>query len=320
MAKGRGSTMGSTQQSQAKDRSVPSDGIYFSHDATWTEQADKSSGIRVFHSVGETSLVEASVRSKLPHYDMVLITNGNRFGFIGEIDGQPFTVGPHSGKRITLVPAGMLLCGTFRVEPAPSTMILFPKGRLQGMLPRAADPIRPLAMVIDDTLADIFGTMETLVLGKSLDSQRRLEGLTRDVADQLQARALHDQGGNGSLALSPFNLRRVMAFIDENLARALTVDELAAHIGLSTFHFLRVFKQATGRTPHRHIVLRRLATAQMKIASTDLRIAEIAAQCGFASPAHLATSFRRHFGVSPMQYGANVRAGLTNAPGLDFFS
>ena len=140
------------------------------------------------------------------------------------------------------------------------------------------------------------------------------------MADQLYVRSLHDQHGKAALALSPFNLRRVMAFIDENLALALTVDELAAHIGLSTFHFLRVFKLATGRTPHRHIVLRRLATAQMKIASTQLPIAEIATQCGFASPAHLATSFRRHFGVSPMQYGANVRAGLTSAPGADFDS
>jgi AraC family transcriptional regulator len=97
-------------------------------------------------------------------------------------------------------------------------------------------------------------------------------------------------------------LTRVIVFIEEHLVERFTLRELALEAGVSPFHFVRIFKQKTGLTPHQYVMSRRVARAQRLLEDGELPIATIAAETGFASQSHLTELFRREVGVTPRAY------------------
>lgn len=102
--------------------------------------------------------------------------------------------------------------------------------------------------------------------------------------------------------LPGWQLKRVADFIEQHLEQSLTLSDLAGITGLSDFHFARMFKQATGYTPHRYVSHRRLAQARRLLKDSSLNMTEIALQCGFGSSSHFSNRFRAETGASPTQY------------------
>lgn len=94
-------------------------------------------------------------------------------------------------------------------------------------------------------------------------------------------------------------LARVLAFIDAQLDRDLTLEELAREACLSPFHFARSFKAAMGVSPHRYLLQRRLDRAKALLRAGALSTTEVALTCGFSSPAHFASSFKSATGITP---------------------
>lgn len=97
-------------------------------------------------------------------------------------------------------------------------------------------------------------------------------------------------------------VRRAISFIKDNYDRPLTLTEIAAFVDLSRFHFLRVFKAATGQTPYRYLNGVRVERARRYLERDELSVTEIAYLCGFATPSRLATAFRQETGLSPSAY------------------
>lgn len=95
---------------------------------------------------------------------------------------------------------------------------------------------------------------------------------------------------------------KMITLMQERLAEPLTLADIAREVYLSVFHLVRVFKEATGVTPHRYLTRLRIEEAQRLLRNTDLPIADIAPRCGFASPGALSTAFLRHTGVRPSAY------------------
>ena len=98
--------------------------------------------------------------------------------------------------------------------------------------------------------------------------------------------------------MTPRRLRLVDELIEAKLESRLTVDELAAALGLSSGFFRRAFKAAIGKAPHDYIIDRRLSRARALL-KTNSGIAEIAAACGFTSHAHMTAVFRQRLGATP---------------------
>ncbi len=94
-------------------------------------------------------------------------------------------------------------------------------------------------------------------------------------------------------------LGRATDYVNDNLSRKLTLAEMAGAARMSPYHFARSFKAATGLSPHRYVIQRRVERAKALLADTDLTIAEVAKAVGFANQSHLAFHVRRLLGVSP---------------------
>lgn len=91
-------------------------------------------------------------------------------------------------------------------------------------------------------------------------------------------------------------------YIQQNFAKKLTLEELAAQCGISVYHFIRLFKQAQNCTPHEYIVGVRLRQGIHLLLTTTLPVSEIAVSVGFHSSAHFSSCFKANYGMTPQQY------------------
>jgi AraC family transcriptional regulator len=108
--------------------------------------------------------------------------------------------------------------------------------------------------------------------------------------------------GVGPSALAAWQMKRVRAFIDENLHRAIRNRDLCVVVRRSPAHFSRSFKKAFGEPPHAYIVRRRLERACHLMMADSASIGEIALAVGFSDQSHLCRLFRRAFGQSPARW------------------
>jgi AraC family transcriptional regulator len=101
--------------------------------------------------------------------------------------------------------------------------------------------------------------------------------------------------------LSPAAFRRVDAMIKTALDEATspTLEQLASAAGLSVTHFVRAFREHTGRTPHKYLIRRRMERAVSLLRVARIPVAEVADEAGFSTPAHFVASFRTEMGVTP---------------------
>lgn len=100
--------------------------------------------------------------------------------------------------------------------------------------------------------------------------------------------------------LGPAQQRRIVEMIRQGPATDLSLSRLADAVGLSVYHFARVFKATFGTTPHRYIQDRRLEAA-VRALQSDHRssIADVAIACGFASQSHMTELMRRRLKITP---------------------
>ena len=102
--------------------------------------------------------------------------------------------------------------------------------------------------------------------------------------------------------LSGRTLRRVLSFIEENCESDLSLAELAEVGGMSTFHFAREFKRATGTTPHQYLIRLRVERAKALLTGSALPLVEVGARAGFSHQSHFTRLFRRLTGTTPHSY------------------
>jgi AraC family transcriptional regulator len=96
--------------------------------------------------------------------------------------------------------------------------------------------------------------------------------------------------------------RTVRDYVHEHLTDNLTLDELAASVALSRYHFARRFRVSTGTTPHEYVLRQRVARARTLLVRTNHPLLDIALMCGFADQSHLNRVFKKHTGMPPGHY------------------
>ncbi len=99
----------------------------------------------------------------------------------------------------------------------------------------------------------------------------------------------------------PQAVSRAKDFLSANLDAQVELSALAEAAGLSPFHLIRVFRKATGLTPHAWLVDRRVHRAS-DLLRQGKAPAGIAQSCGFADQSHLSRLFKSRVGVTPGQY------------------
>jgi AraC-like DNA-binding protein len=99
----------------------------------------------------------------------------------------------------------------------------------------------------------------------------------------------------------PQAVARAKELLSAQLADPPSLEALAAAVGLSPFHFARVFRRATGLPPHTWLMQRRVEQARALLKSGCTPLA-VAMQLGFADQSHLSRQFKQTYGIGPGAY------------------
>jgi AraC family transcriptional regulator len=91
----------------------------------------------------------------------------------------------------------------------------------------------------------------------------------------------------------------VVTKLQECLHDNLSLADLSSEVGLSPFHFSRMFKRSFGLAPHRYLIRLRVERACELLESTGLSVTEIALDVGYESSQSLARVFGTEMGMSP---------------------
>jgi len=164
----------------------------------------------------------------------------------------------------------------------------------------------PAATILPSGLGSTDPLVSQLMLSLSAAFQESAPDLYAETAgEMLAAHLLVRYGRYGEphyRNASDRRLRKVEDFMRENLASAVSLEDLAREAGVSRFHLLRLYKKLYGQTPLQRLTFLRMEEAKSLLKGRNEAIPTIAARCGYENPSHFATAFRRVVGVTPSSY------------------
>ncbi len=97
-------------------------------------------------------------------------------------------------------------------------------------------------------------------------------------------------------------LRRVLEYVEAHLAEDLGLGELARIAGMSRTRFLHEFRRTTGKSPHRHVMERRIERAKVLLADPDVQLDDVVSASGYADQSSFTRVFRRMTHLTPGAY------------------
>jgi AraC family transcriptional regulator len=166
--------------------------------------------------------------------------------------------------------------------------------RLLRQLRRALAPPAPDPLATDSTAVQLQGHAAGLAAPPSRRPQAD-PGPDPDAGDRVQAVRDHIE----------------RHFADPELSLAT----LAGVAGWSPSHLIRAFRAATGQSPHRHLLQRRLNEACRLLDLGQQPVTEVCWQAGFGSLSHFVTTFRRETGLSPGAWRGRSGSNFPQARG-----
>ena len=223
-------------------------------------------------------------------------------GSIGDGDEREY-----AGRRYSLffTPAGVPAHWRKR-RPSRHLNIYFQPSVLEAICEghRAAAVDRPLIDLQRRAMRPYIDALEQVML--------RDEPFARDATASLALLILAELTGSPAQttpALGSSALAAVRDYVATYLDTPLRVADLAAVAGLPPGRFAVAFRAATGSTPHRYVLGRRVVRALELLRAGTLDLSEVALTCGFSSQQHMTTTLHRVTGTTP----ARVRT-MRNVP------
>ncbi len=163
----------------------------------------------------------------------------------------------------------------------------------------AATGLRPTMHFEDRALAPVLREMVREISAGCPNGALFAESLSIGVAVHLgRTRGIRPvQAERGKLSAG--QAARLIELIQSEMASDLSLSIMSAVVGLSKPHFVRLFRNTMGMSPHRYVVLQRIERARQLVSSFDVPLVDIALDVGFASQSHMTRIFRDVIGVTP---------------------
>ncbi|MET0384997.1 MAG: AraC family transcriptional regulator [Polyangiales bacterium] len=214
-------------------------------------------------------------------------------------------------RPLMIVPAGMDLWGfTPDVRYVRDVTLLFDFEQLGELLEERLDQVlatTPNLRFADDALWTLMKLLADAVEDDDVSSQLYGDGLTSAIVARLLARKPASERPRAS-GLAPWQLRRVLDYIDAHLTQRIELARLAQLTGLSQSRFSHAFKTSVGVAPYRYQTTARIRRAQTLLRETAMSLDEISVATGYADGVHFGRMFRRIVGSSPVAWRRIVKS------------
>lgn len=154
----------------------------------------------------------------------------------------------------------------------------------------------------DSTAHDVFPPTD---LGEARWVRfQRLPGAGRGLpgAFALWVRPIHGAAPPAVGRIEDDRVAQAIGVVTDQYAHAPKLDGLAKQFDVSPFHFHRLFSERAQISPKQLVLRVQLLHARLALRTTRTPVAQIAADCGFASHGHFTSTFHRIVGLTPLEY------------------
>lgn len=236
----------------------------------------------------------------------------------------------HSGKceyrlgsqMIDLVPGDLIIMNGMTehgpvidlTQPYVRTMILFDKAYIKPLLdhPNSVDVLQPF-----DEMGNIHLRPDNRTKTEIEHMLNRMKGFYEEPGAVAYNRLkvnfmdllllIYELSRNPIMVNLPANklkgVQSVIAFIEENYAKNITMDLLEEQLFISRFYMMRTFKERTGMTIFDYLKQRRIKQAMILLRfDPDRSVTNVCYEVGFKHPVHFSRIFKQIAGMSPEQY------------------
>jgi AraC family transcriptional regulator len=240
-----------------------------------------------------------------PHHLLIMTERAARDDGETLVEGLPTSTLREFSRKLSLVPAGHRFFGW--QKPRALTRVTYfyidPRGPLIDPELRFSETeLKPRLFFFDK---DLWETAAKLKAQSEKPGQRQYaEALGIVMTHELlrlnngaAPERRHIRGG-----LAGWQEKKVAQYIDEHLPEDLSLATLAELARLSTFHFVRAFKQSFGLPPHRYLSSLRMERAKSLLADPAMSVTQVGFNLGFSETSSFTTTFRKHTGLTPTAY------------------
>jgi AraC family transcriptional regulator len=168
--------------------------------------------------------------------------------------------------------------------------------------------IRERYASVDPFLREIGNTLRAELRQGREPGTGYLQALADVLAVHVTRNYCVSEAASSAGGLPAHKLHRVRNFILENLTSSIRVDQLAAAVHMSPYHFARMFKRATGQPPHAYVIAQRMERAKDLLRNSDLPLIDIAGRVGFRTQGHFTSVFHQYTGFTPRVFRLHSRA------------
>lgn len=97
-------------------------------------------------------------------------------------------------------------------------------------------------------------------------------------------------------------MKEIIGYLEDNFNEEITTSDICKHFGYTVTYFCKKFKSYTGLSPMYYLKIYRMEKAYSLMKKTNLKINEIALNCGFSDANYFTRCFTAHFGFPPTKY------------------
>ncbi|MDD9269466.1 response regulator [Paenibacillus sp. GCM10023248] len=139
-------------------------------------------------------------------------------------------------------------------------------------------------------------------------SAHQQAGTVKEALDAFEKSLLHMINELHAVRSGNFKdpMEEAKAYIDSRLSEDISLDEVAAMVGLTPTYFSSLFKKITQETFVQYRINKRMGKAKEMLEIPHVRIVDVAAEVGYDDYPHFTKTFKKIVGVSPSEYRARL--------------